>query len=562
MHILRILKNIFSHRALYLILALLLQLSLLIGLFIRFSAYSAYFYGFSAVLSLLVVILIVNTEMNPAYKLAWIIPILLFPIFGGLFYLLFGHYRPSRSVHHRMEEQNRAFSRLMHDDAALRDRMESRSPSAACQSRYIQRASSYPAAPDTGTEYLPSGEIFHQRLLKELAGAEKFIYLEFFIVQEGEMWNSILDILKTKARDGVDVRLIYDDAGCLSTLPHRYDRTLRQFGIRTLVFNRLVPLLSTFHNNRDHRKIVCIDGRLAFTGGVNLADEYINRHPKYGHWKDSAILVTGGAAWSLTLMFISLWSFLEKPGTAPPPTVAGTGGRASLAAEEWFSSVAVETAAEEGHAPGIEMLSALGKGAKMTGKGAGKAFPLPPPVSPGAVQPFPDSPLDDEPVGESVYLNIISKAEKYVYITTPYLVIGSEMVTALSNAAKSGVDVRILTPGIPDKPYVYAVTRSFYASLLRSGVRIYEYTPGFIHSKVFVSDDRFGVVGTINCDFRSLYLHFECGVWLFDVPAIADIRRDVEETLTLCREVTTADGEKNRLKIIGTSILRLFAPLM
>lgn len=508
----KIIKNILFHRITYLVLAFGVQLFLLIGIILRFSRYFVYFYGFSVLLSLFVVVLIVNKSMNPSYKLAWIIPILLFPVFGGLFYIMFGNYRLSKKSHRRMEEISTQINFLLQQDNMNLIKSLSQSGSAACQSMYIQRASSFPPMADSGTEYFPSGEEFHLQLLKELSKAQRYIFLEYFIIQEGKMWNSILEILKEKAAQGLEVRVIYDDVGCLMTLPRHYDQQLRNWGIKACIFNPLVPVLSALHNNRDHRKIGVIDGRVAFTGGVNLADEYINQYEKHGHWKDTAIRMTGGAAWSMTLMFLSLWGFLQDT-------------------DEDFAVFYPET----------------------------KETVLP---SDGVVQPFTDSPLDGETVGASVYLNMISKAEKYVYISSPYLIIDNEMITALTNAAKSGVDVRIITPGVPDKQIVHAATRSFYPALLRGGVRIFEYTPGFIHSKVYLSDDRFGVVGTINCDFRSLYLHFECGAWLYDVPALSDIYKDFNETFLRCQEVTLDQLGQNPLKNIASAFLRLFAPFL
>lgn len=508
----KMMKNILFHRITYLALAFGVQLFLLVGIILRFSRYFIYFYGFSVLLSLLVVILIVNKSMNPSYKLAWIIPILLFPVFGGLFYIMFGNYLPNKKTRLRMEAISTQVHSFLQQNIQDQEANIPLTGSAACQSLYIQQSSSFPPMADSGTVYFSIGEEFHLGLLKELEKAEKYIFLEYFIIQEGTMWNSILDILKKKAAQGLDIRIIYDDVGCLMTLPRHYDQQLRKWGIKACVFNPLVPVLSALHNNRDHRKIAVIDGHTAFTGGINIADEYINQYKKHGHWKDTAILITGGAAWSMTLMFLSLWGFLEDT-------------------DEDFSA--------------------------FYPKATEAALP-----SNGVVQPFTDSPLDDEPVGESVYLNMISKAEKYVYITTPYLIIDNEMVTALTNAAKSGIDVRIITPGVPDKRIIHAVTRSFYPILMQGGVRIFEYTPGFIHSKVFLSDDRFGVVGTINCDFRSLYLHFECGAWLYDIPALSDIYKDFGETFLQCQEITQEQLPRNPLKNIGSSILRLFAPFL
>ena len=326
------------------------------------------------------------------------------------------------------------------------------------------------------------------------------------------MWNTILGILKDKAQAGVDVRMIYDDVGSILTLPYRYDRTLEKMGIKCCRFNPFIPVLSARLNNRNHRKIAVIDGHTAFTGGINLADEYINAYEKHGHWKDSAIMVKGPAAWSLTVMFLTMWNYLRKT---------------------------TEDLAE--YRP--------------------TTFPSIPP-SPGVVQPFSDNPLDENPVGETVYLNMIGRAKRYIYINTPYLILDSPADSTLP-AAQSGVDVRIITPHVPDKWYVHTVTRSYYPVLMESGIKIYEYTPGFMHCKTFAVDDTYGVVGTINLDYRSLYQHFECGVWLYNTDSVLQIKEDFLKTLEVCHEFDLAAYRaRSPLRRAGTAILRLFAPLM
>jgi cardiolipin synthase len=349
-------------------------------------------------------------------------------------------------------------------------------------------------------------------MLEELEKAERYIFLEYFIVEPGQFWDSILAILERKAAQGLDVRVIYDDMGCMFKLPRDYNEILAAKGIQCQVFNRFVPVMSLRLNNRDHRKLMIIDGKVGFTGGLNLADEYINQKSPFGHWKDSAILLDGDAVWSMTVMFLSMWD-----------NCAHT--------DEDFS----------------------------------RFRPSPAPVRPwtGYVQPYTDTPLVQETIGQAVYLNMISKAKQYVYITTPYLVIDVATNTALCNAAKSGVDVRIITPHIPDKRYVFEVTRAHYPSLLDAGVKIYEYTPGFIHAKNFVVDDCFATVGTVNLDYRSLFLHFEDGVWLCEAPCIRDIRRDFEQTLEVSEPVTLRSFKHlNILLQLYRSILRVFAPLM
>lgn len=327
------------------------------------------------------------------------------------------------------------------------------------------------------------------------------------------MWDTILKILIAKVKEGVEVRLIYDGMGCMSTLPKNYDRILESLGIKTMIFNPFMPLATVIQNNRDHRKIVVIDGHTAFTGGVNLADEYINVYDKYGHWKDSAIMIRGDAVMSFTMMFLETW-YISKPIDADI--------KAYLPSKDQSFRIAGE----------------------------------------GFCQPYADTPLDGEHVGELVYFDLINKAVDYIYITTPYLIPDNELVTALCFAAKSGVDVRIITPGIPDKKYVFTATRSFYGELLDSGVKIYEYTPGFIHQKTCVSDDSVAVVGSINLDYRSLYLHFECAALLYDSPAVIDVKRDFLDTMSRCEEITKEKYKKiKRRHALTMSVLRILSPL-
>ena len=493
-------------------LLIVLQALLLFGFIWKLDNYFVYFYASSVLLSLLITLGIINSKSNPAYKIAWLIPILLFPVFGGLIYLLFGSDRTGRYLRKKLQGIGTEMDNVI-GEAHRRSGAEQLPPDAANQSRYISHCAYCPPYQNTTTEYLPLGEVKFERMVEELKKAKHYIFLEYFIIQEGKMWNTILDILRQKAAEGVDVRVIYDDMGCIMILPTGYDRTLEQMGIKCRIFNPFVPILSSRFNTRDHRKICVIDGNVGFTGGINLADEYINAYEKHGHWKDTSILLKGEAVFNLTVMFLSMWDYLD-----------GTIGKTDYS--RYYPTVWDENAK-------------------------------------GYVQPFADNPLDDEAVGETVYLNLINKAKRYVYITTPYLILSSEMLTALTSAAKCGVDVRIITPHIPDKRYVFEVTRAHYPPLLEAGVRIYEYTPGFIHAKNFVVDDRFATVGTVNLDYRSLFLHFEDGVWLCEAPCIQDIRRDFEETLRVCQRISLRQRKYfNPIIQLYRNILRIFAPLM
>lgn len=492
-------------------LLIVIQALLLFGIIWKLNNYFVYFYAASVLLSLLLTLRIINNKSNPAFKIAWLIPILLFPVLGGLVYLVFGSDRTGKYIRNKMgrieKEMQDGISK-----ANERSGIENMPPDVVNQSHYISNSAHCPPYKNTTVEYLPMGEVKFERMVQELKKAKRYIFMEYFIIQEGTMWNTILDVLEEKAKEGVDVRVIYDDMGCILTLPTGYEKTLREKGIQCQIFNPFIPILSSHFNTRDHRKICVIDGNVGFTGGINLADEYINGYEKHGHWKDTAILLKGEAVFSLTTMFLSMWDYLiKKEGE----------DYAAYYPDSWDEQAQ------------------------------------------GIVQPFADNPLDDEAVGETVYLNLINKAKRYVYITTPYLILSNEMVTAMNTAAKSGVDVRIITPHVPDKWYVHAVSRSYYEMLVEAGVKIYEYTPGFVHAKTFVVDDEYAVVGTINLDYRSLYLHFECAAWMYKASCVTDVRDDFLKTQQMSQEITLEQCRNISIpRRLGRSVLRVLAPLM
>lgn len=505
-------KRILFSRVMVVSVAILLQILTFIIIIYRFSNYFVIDTIFT-VLSVLVVLYILNGKTNPVYKIAWIIPILTFPVFGGLFYLMLGRNGFNKKMIVKMKEISYKMNDSLNQNSQTENSLFLENKIAANQAKYIERYSICPVYNNSTTEFLSPGDKFYKHLLKELQKAEKYIFLEFFIINEGTMWNSILEILKEKAKKGVDVRVIYDDVGCLFKLPFGYDKILESMGIKCCVFNPLKPIFSIRFNNRDHRKIAIIDGKTAYTGGVNLADEYINEIEKFGHWRDSAIAVKGEAVWSFAVMFLSMWNFLRNTDNDYSkfrPTDYGVNAKEN-----------------------------------------------------GYVQPFNDSPLDGEPVSETVYLNLINQARRYIFIETPYLIADNKMMVALSIAAKRGVDVRIMTPHIPDKWYAFAVTQSNYAELLESGVSIYEYTPGFNHGKTFVVDDEYAVVGTINLDYRSLYLHFECGVWMYKTKSVLEVKEDTLRVFDICEKITFDSIRKIPWykKIIGL-IFKIFAPIM
>lgn len=494
-------------------LALLAQIITMALMIWRFSNYFLIFDIIFMVISVLVVLYILNRKSDPTYKIAWIIPIMLFPVFGGLFYLMFGGTGLSSRMKDKMHFITDKMKECLYQHPVTVDNLKIENKIAFNQAKYIEKYSNCPVYDNSETEFLPSGEEFFEHLTEELKKAEKYIFIESFIIEEGIMWNTILEILKEKAKQGLDVRVIYDDFGCVTRLPHNYNKTLEGYGIKCSVFNPYIPIMSFRLNNRNHRKITVIDGKTAYTGGVNLADEYINAVERFGHWRDNMVEIKGDAVWSLTVMFLSMWGYLRKNDE----------NYQDFRPDDYDIS-------EECH---------------------------------GYVQPFDDSPLDNEHVSETVYLNLINQAEKYIYIETPYLIIDNKMMVALTSASKRGVDVRILTPFIPDKWYAFAVTQSNYEELVEAGVSVYQYTPGFNHGKTFVVDDEYAVVGTINLDFRSLYLHFECGVWMYNTASVHKVKESTLEALKISRQVEMEDIKNtSKIKKIARSVLRIFAPLM
>ena len=495
------------NRATITIALVVLQAAWLLWAFWMFTTGRVWLNGSLKLLSILIVLYLVRKDENSAYKIGWIVLIGVLPLLGGALYLAFGNKAPAKRLRERMQKVEQAHTADLAPQEGQTDTLEL---SCKNMSRYVERYGPYPAWKNTAAEYFPCGEAMYPKLLADLEQAEKFIFLEFFIVKTGKMWDGVEAILKRKAAEGVDVRLIYDDFGSLLGLPTDFVIRMEKNRIHCIPFNPVVPLVSLVMNHRDHRKIVVIDGNVAYTGGVNLADEYINAEHRFGYWKDAAIRLEGAAVWNFTVMFLNCWNAFRPLETDYAP-----------------------------YAP-----TRLPK------------------QQDGIVQPYSDSPLDEEPLAETVYLNILSQAKRYVYIYTPYFAVGEEMLDALKNAAKRGVDVRLVLPGIPDKKLVFRLSRSYYVPLIRAGVRIYEYTPGFLHAKCYVSDDRVAVVGSINMDYRSLFLHFECGALLFHNSQVIALRDDVRATLPQCREVQLSDCRTSLPGTLLDSVLRLLSPLM
>ncbi len=471
------------------------------------------------VLSLVIVLYIINKNDRPSAKLNWILLILLVPVFGVPFYLLYGEGGPTRKMRRKISKAKEENNRRILEICGGIPKVQPTSRAEGVE-HYLSHHASYPAYRDGEVRYFESGEKAFPVMKQALEKAEKFILIEYFIIAHGKMWGDILKILLQKAEEGVQIRIIYDDFGCMTTLPPDYDRYLESLhqNIRAFAFNEVVPVFTLRMNNRDHRKLLVVDGKVAFTGGINLADEYIAEKRRFGYWKDTAIRVTGSAVRSFTQMFFYLWNAFypkkEDVGEYLLPTL-----NAYL----------------------------------VPSKGVGKGF---------VIQPYDDSPLDKIRVGESVYVDMINRAVSYVYIFTPYLLLDDLVCASLLRAAMRGVDVRIVTPGIPDKKTVYRLTRANYGILLKAGIKIYEYTPGFIHAKSLVVDDESAVVGTINFDYRSLYLHFENAVYFSGCQAVMDVKRDCEETFAVSKLCTPENTKRGLFGRLVDSLLRVFETLM
>lgn len=506
-----IIHAIFSRFGLMLLM-LVAQMMFLIGIFQWFEEFLPHFLGAMVLISFVMVVYLLNSGINPTAKITWLMVLILMPVFGVLLFSFtqsdIGHRALKKRIDQIITETREAIPR----QEAVMERFSEENRGAAALAHYMERSGCHPVYERTAVTYFPLGEDKFEEMLVQLEKAEHFIFMEYFIVSEGLMWGRILEILARKAAEGVDVRLMYDGTCEFALLPRDYPGRLGELGIKCKVFAPVLPFISTHYNYRDHRKILVIDGHTAFNGGVNLSDEYINLTSRFGHWKDTAVMVKGEAVKTFTLMFLQTWEIDERKD-------------------------------ESAHFLSYPVCPAEGAG--------------------GYVIPYGDCPLDNDKVGERVYMDILNRASEYVHIMTPYLILDGEMETALKFAAERGVEVVVVLPGIPDKPIPYALAKTHYASLLESGVKIYEYTPGFVHAKVFVSDSREAVVGTINLDYRSLYHHFECATYMYATDCIPDIEADFREVLTKCRQVTpeTVRKEKWTVKLTG-HLMKAVAPLL
>lgn len=499
-------------RLIFVVLVIIQQIGWIVFLLLKLNNYSAVLNAIISTAAFILVLRIYGKHINAAFKMPWIILILMAPLFGMCMYLMFGHKDATRRMRRKFHRVELKLIKEPKEDNEILRELEKEDFAAANQFRYIKNYASYPVYKNTDVKFYAEAADGFEAQLKELKKAKEFIFMEYHAIEEAIAVRRLKEVLAERVSKGVEVRMLYDDIGSIGFIDPGFIRRMREVGIKCRVFNPVMPVLNIFMNNRDHRKITVIDGKVGFTGGYNLADEYFGITKPLGHWKDTGIRLEGDAVRSLTAMFLEMWNAMGKPESD---------------CEKYF--LRPEYRARE------------------------NSF----------VQPYADSPLDDEYVGENVYLNMIKSAKHRFYAATPYLIISDEMTRELCLAAQRGVDVRIITPGIPDKKYIYSMTRSYYAALARRGVRIYEYTPGFLHAKEALSDNGPAVVGTINFDYRSLYHHFENAVLIYGCGAVNDIEKDFENMFKESREVTEKykAGRTASLRI-RQCFWRLFAPLL
>lgn len=505
-------KRVIYGRTLIVLLAVLIQLSLILLMILKLKNYSFIMYAIFAIISITVVLHLFNDSGNPDLKLVWMIPIAILPVFGGIFYLFIESQPGARLLKRRKKELEGEFKKCIIQNPEVKERLREENNHINQFSEYLYNYNGSPVYGNSKMTYYKLGDEQIPAMIEEIKKAEKFIFLEFFIVEEGYVWDSILEALKEKAAAGVEVRFMYDGMCSLTLLPTYYPKIMQKYGIKCKVFSQIYPMFSSHYNNRDHRKILVVDGRVAFTGGNNLADEYANKKVRFGHWKDVGVKIEGDAVERFTYMFLEMWNVTEKTFEDCSPYLVG---------DKFYTE------------------------------------------RDGYFIPYEVSPFNAEHIGKRVYLDILNTADRYVHIITPYLIIDYETIMALTYAAKRGVDVSIVMPHIPDKKYAFVLAKTYYNELLNAGAKIYEYTPGFTHAKVFVSDDVKATVGTVNLDYRSFYHHFECGVFIYNNSQISVMEQDFNDVVAQSVLVSKEDYRKLKWwERAEAKILRMIAPLM
>ncbi len=521
--------NYIPFRYILAIIFTILEILAIIGIVVLLCYYVPYFYIAAMVTEFFCVINIISSDDNPDYKAPWLLFVLILPVAGFMLYFLFYSRKLKNKFIKRLDEL-RCYD-YEKDDTAELSELYGLEPIAASHANQLVKIAGTHVFKGTSQAYFPLGEEMFASMVADLEAAEKFIFLEYFIIEEGHFWDRILDILKTKVSKGVTVRVVYDDIGCMGTLPGNYSRQLKKCGIDALPFSRLKGNADSEFNNRNHRKILVIDGKIGYTGGVNIADEYINEHERFGHWKDTGIRLCGEAVWELTRLFLHDYGMSAR-------TLPKNDFELYPKADKHIDKGCAQTEGAEGNIP----------------DGSDGGF----------IVPFGDGPrpLYTHPVGKSVIENMLDAAVHYAYITTPYLIIDNDLCAGIENAALRGVDVKIILPHIPDKRIVFTISRSYYKRLIDAGVKIYEYEPGFIHAKNYIADDKYAMIGTINLDYRSLAHHFENGVWMYKTDCVSAIKADIDKTLESCIEITPDKIKVGALTKLIRSIVRIFAPML
>lgn len=490
---------------------IVLETAAVLTLTILCAIHIPYFYLAMYATEIFCVLKIINSPENPDYKIPWLLFVLVVPVAGFMIYLMFYDRKLSKKYVKRLDKISD--QQIRTKDEQCLAKLEAKDKQAYLNAKLLCKLAGTNLYQNTDAQYFDMGEKLFAAMLEDLKKAEKFIFLEYFIVEQGIFWNSILDILKEKAANGVEVRVIYDDVGCMCTLPGDYYKTLRSQGIKAVCFSRLKGQADNEFNNRSHRKIMVIDGKVGYTGGVNIADEYINEKVLFGLWKDVGIRLEGEAVSQLTSIFLADYEMNVKTPV------------------EEFAPYFSYSASVENN---------------------------------GYVIPFADGPrpMFKHRVAKTMIMNMLSQAEDYVYMMSPYLIIDNELCQAMEDAAMRGIDVRIITPHIPDKKIIFAMTRSSYKRLMDAGVKIYEFEPGFVHAKVYISDDQYAIVGTINLDYRSLVHHFENGVWMYQHEVLEAVKEDMKNTMSKSIEIKDGVIKESLLLRFVRAFVKVFAPLL
>ena len=520
-----VLQVVFSRTMLIMVL-IVLQFAYIIASMYTYAEHIPILLGGEFLIIAVMMTIILNSKENPSIKLSWCFLVGIFPIFGSIVYLVVKYDFGYRVTQKRISITEAESRKYLPEQKDVIEELKDKDAQTYHMAQYLRKASGSLVSQNNEVKYFPIGEEMFEEMVKQLESAKEYIFLEYFMIAHGKMWDTILKILVKKAREGVDVRLLYDGTCSVYLLPYKYPERIEKLGIKCRMFAPPIPFISTHYNNRDHRKIMVVDGNVAFTGGVNLCDEYINVDSPFGHWKDVGIMLKGDAVYDFTLMFMQMWSATDAKTIADInfPNMQKYLTKTSYYLEDLDSKQ-------------DENL--------------------------GYVIPYADNPVDAENVGENIYIDILNQAKDYVYIMTPYLILDGEMMHAITFAAKRGVDVRIILPHIPDKWYAFVLAQANYKVLLEAGVKVYEYTPGFVHAKVFVADDERAVVGSMNLDYRSLYWHYECSAYLYKVPAIADIYRDYVDTQAKCEPVSQETIKNiSVFSKVSAFVLKIVAPLM